>query len=192
VFRVGPPRKFSWWFRGTADLDWLIGAETPLQESQNAGSPHLVLTLSADRTEARPGDEITYTLKYRNPTSMDAGNVRLRVPLYLTFLSGRNEAQVGGITGGGKETSNDILWSLGDLPGRTSGSVSFRLRVRGYPAVPTAAAPIAPILTRPIAYYCRPSHSAPGGCMPLTVEGGTGSYCCSTLGNLVATERPPD
>jgi uncharacterized repeat protein (TIGR01451 family) len=189
VFRVGPPRKFGWWFRTTADIDWLIGAETPLRESQNVNSTQLELTLTADKTSVRPGDEIGYTLKYRNTTGMDAGNVYLRVPVYLTFIAGRDEAQIGAITGGGKETSNDILWKVGDVRGRTGGSVSFRLRVKSYPANPSSNRPISPIITRAIAYYCRAGHTVFNGCTALNVEGASGTYCHSSVSGMAVAER---
>ncbi|MCX6922964.1 MAG: Ig-like domain-containing protein, partial [Verrucomicrobia bacterium] len=38
VFRLPNPRTFNWWFRTTADLDWLVGPETSLETSAETQS----------------------------------------------------------------------------------------------------------------------------------------------------------
>ncbi len=187
-YRLGPAHKFGWWFRTTSNMDWLIGEETALRETQNKDSAHLVLTLKADRTEARPGDTIQYTLTYKNAGTAGARGVMIRVPIYL--LNARPELQVpkDGVSDGGKVTSTDVAWHIGDVSaGGGPRTLSFRARVGDYPVPATEQQPLAPVAARATAFYCRAG--ANDACQLSTNPQVKGIYCHSNISEMVATER---
>lgn len=186
AIRVAPPRKYNWWFRTTADMDWLIGADTRLQESEDADGAVVALSLTTDAAEARPNQEIGCTLRYRNTGSAGASNLVLRVPLY-TF-NAKADVSAGGLSGG-KETAHDLIWKVDRLGPGASGSVSFRLKVKSYPASPSADSPITPVLLRAVGYYCRAGHSVFNGCQKLYLEGADGTYCHTSVSNMVTLDR---
>ena len=47
-YRLSPPRKFSWWFRTTSNMDFLIGANTRLDHYDGVIKPRLKVTQEID------------------------------------------------------------------------------------------------------------------------------------------------
>ena len=72
----------------------------------------------------KPGDQITYTLDYRNDGSNAAESVTITddVPANTSLVSGS-------ITGGGLESGDTITWNLGTINSQESGSVGFTVTI---------------------------------------------------------------
>jgi uncharacterized repeat protein (TIGR01451 family) len=84
----------------------------------------LTLAKTADRTTARPGDLVTYTLTYTNVGTTVANNVAILDPLAvgLNFIDASGNVQI--------DVANRTLrFNLGSLAPGASGAVGFRARV---------------------------------------------------------------
>ena len=55
-YRLAPPRKFSWWFRTTTNMDWLIGTDTKMKYRQDEDSAIILATVDPGISVAKPGD----------------------------------------------------------------------------------------------------------------------------------------
>lgn len=88
----------------------------------NPTASQMVLIKSADKAEARVGENITYTISWSNPTQQAFSNVNIddNIPNGTTFISAAN----GGIFDGSK-----VTWNLGNLASGATGAVSFQVRV---------------------------------------------------------------
>jgi uncharacterized repeat protein (TIGR01451 family) len=84
--------------------------------------PKLALQKAADRTEAGPGDTITYTLTYSNSGDGPATNVTINesVPAGTEFVSCSDSCTTNG---------SSVSWSIGTVPPGGGGSVTLTLRV---------------------------------------------------------------
>ncbi|MBI4664134.1 MAG: DUF11 domain-containing protein [Verrucomicrobia bacterium] len=85
-------------------------------------NPPLVLAMQADRNPVRPGETLTYTLSYGNPSAVNVSGVVLRaaVPDGTTFSSASN---------GGVKSGSEIKWDLGQLSAGAGGQCSFVVTV---------------------------------------------------------------
>lgn len=118
-----------------------LGASTSLGDLTtvlDSGSG-LVITKSADRASARPGDLITYTIAYSNPGNAPLSAIVIRdaTPPWTVFDSAGCAALGGGLTGcsltqqPGAGSTGPVEWTLaGSLGPGASGAVTFRVRVQ--------------------------------------------------------------
>jgi uncharacterized repeat protein (TIGR01451 family) len=85
-------------------------------------TPVLQLTLSADRSIARPGDAILYTLKLSNSGSAPATNVQLfdPVPVGTSFLDASS---------GAERPAGGVLWKFRTVSPNASAIVTVRFQV---------------------------------------------------------------
>lgn len=99
---------------------------------------NLKLVKTVDKTQAKSGENLTYTIAYSN-TSVDALNNLVifdATPAYTTFVSATNGALPAGLTGvtltaptAGQ--SGSIRWTFaGTLASNASGSVTFVVKVQ--------------------------------------------------------------
>ncbi len=107
------PKYFHGWFR-LAGLLTLTGnwhSPTTMRDPQ----ANVKVYQDVSSTVAFTGDTITYTLSYRNYSSVNALDVILRdtLPAPFRFVS----ATGGGVYNAG---SHSVTWNLGTIPGRTS------------------------------------------------------------------------
>ncbi len=98
----------------------------------------LVISKSVDRSSARPGDALVYTITYANPGAVPLSNIVIRdaTPPWTVFDSASCSTLAAGITGctltqqpaaGG---TGAVVWTLsGTLSSGGSGSVSYRVLV---------------------------------------------------------------
>lgn len=90
----------------------------------NALYPPLEITKNVDKTFLELGEEITYTLNYRNNTSNELTGVVIKDPLtqqnqnYLTFVSASPSP-----------TSGNDTWNIGSLGPNQSGQITIRAKV---------------------------------------------------------------
>jgi len=85
--------------------------------------PVLELTKTASNTQVSPGDELTYTIEFKNVGTGVATAVKLedQLPDDVTFISATNN---------GSATGGKVSWDLGSLSaGGTPGTVSVKVRV---------------------------------------------------------------
>ena len=88
-----------------------------------AAAPRLALHLSADKTVAKSGDVVTYTLAYTNQGTTPAlgVNVPWSVPDHMQFVSAPGGAYDAG--------QNTVSWKLGTLAPGGTGSLTLTVRV---------------------------------------------------------------
>lgn len=91
-----------------------------------SGSPAISLTQSADKTQAKPGDTVTYTITYKNIGNDAATSVVVEgpVPAQTTFVGG--SATNGGIY---DSASRTVRWTISSLAAGASGTVQFKVTV---------------------------------------------------------------
>jgi hypothetical protein len=71
VFRLTPPRKYNWWFRTTADRDFLMGPGAPATADTLAPSA----TFSAENLTTGGGDRHTITVIYFDNRAIDVATI---------------------------------------------------------------------------------------------------------------------
>ena len=86
-------------------------------------APDLKITKSVSPTQAKPGENVTYTIDYSNAGTDTADNVTLidQFPAELDFVSA---------TGGISPVGSFLSWSLGSIPTGTKGSITVRATVK--------------------------------------------------------------
>jgi uncharacterized repeat protein (TIGR01451 family) len=84
--------------------------------------PDLAIHTSADKSEAAPGDEVSYTIAFSNGGSYKAENTKITntFPSNATLLS---------YSAGGAVSGNTISWNMGTLNAGQSGSVMVTIKV---------------------------------------------------------------
>lgn len=86
-------------------------------------SPTLYFTKSVDKTSAKSGDVITYTLTYSNTGTGVASSAKIEdtIPIGTTFVSASNS---------GTSDGTKVTWNLGGIAAGTSNtSVTFQVRI---------------------------------------------------------------
>lgn len=121
------PRYFHGFFRLLGLLTVSGNHHSPCETALES---NMKVYLDNDRTFAFTGDDITFTIDYRNYASVDATGVEISttLPSGLEFVSA---------SGGGVNSGGIITWSIGDVPGfnstdgvsTTTGQVTFIARV---------------------------------------------------------------
>lgn len=99
----------------------------------------LVLIKQVDKAQAKPGEELSYTITYRNSTDQPLDSIEVRdvTPAYTKFVSGGcNTPLPQSITSCSLSTfpavgaSGDLAWTLGGvLQSNQEGSVRFKVRI---------------------------------------------------------------
>lgn len=119
---------------------------TPTYTPTSTPTPGLrLLLLSNDPwTEVQHGQEIRYTIHYRNgPLALTSFEIANVVPQNVVLVPGS-------ISGGGISAGGNVRWAIGNLAGNASGNVSYRVRVASPTPTdtPTATPTITPTPTR--------------------------------------------
>lgn len=133
VFRLSPPRKFNWWFRTTANLDWLIGENTRFTpnsdiNSNEVSNPVVELQLSSNIKDANENDVVTFTLEYKNTGNETAINTIL----LNKFLTNSDYYEVisNSISDNGVFAGDKIYWNIGSVNSNAQSKyVSFQVKV---------------------------------------------------------------
>ena len=101
------PRYFHGFFRLLGMLTLTGNHHSPCENTPTA---NMKVYKSVDKTFAFSDDLITYTIDYRNYSSIDARNVVItdRLPDGLSFVSASN---------GGTQAGGIVTWNLGTVPG---------------------------------------------------------------------------
>jgi uncharacterized repeat protein (TIGR01451 family) len=86
--------------------------------------PSITISLSVDKSAAKPGDTLTYTVTYANTGTGAAENAVISVPLppAVTFIAAGNGSSYDG-------TSQKVVWTVPSVAPGGSGSVSFQAQV---------------------------------------------------------------
>jgi uncharacterized repeat protein (TIGR01451 family) len=84
----------------------------------------VTLSIAVDKSEASPGETLTYTIYYSNHLTTTATSVKIEdlIPLGTTYIE--NSATDGGTFSAGK-----VIWNLGNLSPGASGSVQFKVKI---------------------------------------------------------------
>lgn len=94
---------------------------TPTPTSTPTPGLKLLVVRNYPWTAISPGEEIRYTIDYRNgPAPLTDFRVTNAIPVGVTYVAGSASA-------GGALSGSAVQWDLGTLPGNAAGSVSFRV-----------------------------------------------------------------
>ncbi len=89
-------------------------------------TPDISLSLAVDKSEAAPGDTLTYTLTYTNTGEGEANSVVITcpVPAYTSYVSGS-------ATSGGAydSTAKAVSWSIPTVAPGAGGTLSLKVKV---------------------------------------------------------------
>jgi uncharacterized repeat protein (TIGR01451 family) len=102
---------------GTYDYAYKIKS----QGNTNVSQPNITLVTTVDRTDAKPGDIVTYTVTYKNNGEGAASNVVVScdIPVNTTYVAGS-----GGTLKGGQ-----VTWTIPTLAVGGNGLVTFKVTV---------------------------------------------------------------
>ena len=87
------------------------------------GTPNVPLTLTVDKTQALPGDTLTYTITYRNTGNDAAANVVVSCPIPA------NTTYVTGSGGTYDSAARTVRWTIPTLATGGSGTLTFKVTV---------------------------------------------------------------
>lgn len=98
---------------------------TTLTSFQLNPKPAVKLTKSVDKTMAKSGDILTYTLKYDNSSSKTLSKVIIKdkIPTETTYVSYS-------ATKSGVQSGYYVVWNLGYIPAYGKGQVSFKVKIK--------------------------------------------------------------
>ncbi len=121
---VGGTELYSWF-----KPEELVG----LEDKSTPGRLHV--EKAADRRDAQPGDIITFTIRYKNSGDRSLRNLQIidNLTPRLEFLEGTATSDRDGrlVLEDNQEGSLILKWEIADdLPGRSTGTVTFQARVR--------------------------------------------------------------
>ncbi len=131
-YLLSMPVYFHEWFRLLGMLILTGNYHNPL-EFANA-TANMKVYKAVNKTYAHPGDTITYTISYRNYSSVTATNVVITDPLPsgLSFYSA---------TGGGTASGGSVTWNIGTVPGFVTGGLAATQDSVQVKAIVTATSP---------------------------------------------------
>jgi hypothetical protein len=133
AFRLSPARKFNWWFRSTANIDWLIGEQTRFVAKKDInieGTHNAIINViaSADKQVVISEEIITFTLEYENVGGEDAKGLSL----WGNFKTNSDYYEIvpESISHGGTFYGDNLFWSVGSVAQDSEkNSVSFSARI---------------------------------------------------------------
>lgn len=105
--------------------DNFVGSAPDLGRYEYGVTAQMTLTKSVDKTQAQPGNTLTYTISYNNQTSSTLSNVQITDP-----LPSGTSFTAGSASNNGTFDGTQVIWSLGDISPGGSGSVNFRATVK--------------------------------------------------------------
>lgn len=123
------PKYFHDWFRVLGMLTTSGNLHPPTKMVAKA---NLKVYMAVDKTYAYVGDELIYTVSYRNYGSVAATTAQI-----TTVIPSEYQVVSGSISGGGTLSAGVITWSLASIPGfqtasginPTKGSFTFKVKV---------------------------------------------------------------
>lgn len=133
-------RVWEYTFPPTATSTPTSTSTTSVSTSTPTATPQPGLSMLLLRndpwTEVQPGEEIRYTIHYRNgPLPLSNFEIANAIPQSVVVVPGS-------ISSGGVSAGGNVRWTLGNLAGNASGAVSYAVRV------PTSTPTHTPTATR--------------------------------------------
>ncbi len=127
-FSVAPPP-------GALDLN---NPNNSSSDTNTVAPPSLILTQTVDKTDAKPGETLTYTITYRNGGTIPIGGVKIRasIPDLTGFVAASYAPLPAGLTSCALTTptvgaGGNLDWNFsGNLPPGASGTVSFQVKIQ--------------------------------------------------------------
>jgi len=156
AYRLAPPRKFSWWFKNSANNDFLLGVNTKLPQYKKA-APLLELIQTHDANDNyKPNDEITFHYQLKNTSSETVKNV----VVYSSVLekSPNDLLAITAIDKQGINRSGAVVWKFEQIaPNEVISDLSFTVKVNDFVALQKNNRPIGDILAYATLYFCSES-----------------------------------
>lgn len=133
AFRMAPARKFSWWFRTTSNMDWLMSNDIRVGHSSvstDDNPPFVDVQTKTSATALSAGENTTITIELSNMGTHVAKGTTVWAKIHTN--DAYYEVLDESISNGGTRNGNLLFWSLGDLAGNNS--VSFKVGVKSFDA----------------------------------------------------------
>ena len=157
AYRLAPPRKFSWWFKTTANIDFLIGKNTSLPVYKST-APALELIQTHQTAFYRPDEEITFTYTLTNHSNVAAKNIIIFANT-LKF-SPKNLLSIAELDSQAINRGGAVVWKIAEIsPGETISNLSFSVNVNQFPTLPTLDRPLGSIISFADLHYCHANDS---------------------------------
>lgn len=117
---------------------------TPTPTATPTPGLSMLLLRNSPWTEIQPGQEVLYTVSYRNgPLALTNFEISNTIPQLVQLVSGSISS---GGTSNGSNPGSVVRWTIGSLAGNATGSVSYRVRIPT--ATPTDTPTPTPTATR--------------------------------------------
>lgn len=152
AYRLAPPRKFSWWFKTTANIDFLIGEDTPLPVYKTT-APKLELIQEHQATYYQPEEKITFSYKLINNSNVAAKNIIIAANTIK--YSPENLLNIVEMSPEAINRSGAVVWKIEEIaPGETITDLFFSVSVNQFPTLPTIERPLGSIVSFADLHYC--------------------------------------
>jgi len=155
--RLSPPRKFSWWFRTTSNMDFLVGEETKINEFDGVTIPQLSLVHEDfEQTHYAAGDEMTFDFTLTNTGKVAAKNLLIVLSTvsksgYALEVVNASSDSAGAVPMG----KNKPAWKVAELqPGAVPIKFSLTVRAKDFEVLQTVMRPATPIISFGEVRYC--------------------------------------
>jgi uncharacterized repeat protein (TIGR01451 family) len=91
-----------------------------------SGAPAITLTLSSDKTSAKPGDTVTYTITFKNTGSDTASGVAMEtvLPANCTYVSASATS-----AGAYDSVTRKVKWTVSSIVAGATGTLQFKVTV---------------------------------------------------------------
>ena len=165
AYRLSPPRKFSWWFRTTSNLDFLVGTDTSLNHFDGQTVPRLSLVQNMLGNEFyKPGDEFTFEVVLENVGSIAAENVVVHIE---TMSRSGNALEVVSFSDGGVNRTSSVAWKIPTLaPDAPAQTFSLTVRAKDFEVIPQPERPVISLISLARVDYCAPGQVEPDCVLP--------------------------
>ena len=152
-YRLSPPRKFSWWFRTTANNDFLIGPNTELPLYKPSSS-ELVIIQEYDGPEYfKPNEEFTLRYKVKNTGDSNSKNIVLRAK--VAKYSPQGLLEVVDFSEGGVNYGNEVVWTIDTVePEQEIEAFTLTYKVKDFPVLQTKTRPLGNLIAYAELLYC--------------------------------------
>jgi hypothetical protein len=189
-YRLAPPRKFNWWYRISANNDFLQkGSLTPLVNSAEQPKIQIVQTV-VHQGPYRTNDEILVKYSITNVSEIDVANVVVKAnflvknPTNLITVIDKDDF--------GLVHTDGLVWYIESLPKNTDTIEFFyKVKVADFPILQESTRPVASLLFYANAFYCIAGDSEED-CLPWENQWSIGEHTQKTQSNwnLIEPTQP--
>lgn len=150
VFRLAPARKFNWWFKSAANIDFLMSGRRA--DVDDSSLLTVKQTVTSDHDHFHADDQITVDYIVRN-----IGNKKVKNVVVSAAVPGlsSNKVSVGDISHDGQLNGENIIWFLDEIePSEQESVLSYTVKVNEYAVLQSVNRKLSPLLFKASVQYC--------------------------------------